>query len=461
MSKVQTLRVFVKQRLTAAAEEIFELFERTIAEYEEELCRHRKLLDAVLQPQVQLHRTDVQLLSVSKEEVPSEQQDWSSGPDQKEPPEPPHIKEEQQEIWTNQEEDDVTEVTFTPVTVKSEVDDGINCGGPEPVRNFKPDTHLQPVTHDKSPDVSVGGWVLDETREPQSGLKLPNNYRRVTTGEKSFPCLDCGKTFSQNANLKTHMRIHRGEKPFSCSFCSKRFIQKIHLVRHLALHTGEKRHSCSACGNRFTWHYQLKKHQCVGRQSSHIHLSQEHLKMEADGEDCGELEPAKSLYPERATSFSHDGQLQKHNRVQTGLRSFSCSVCGKKYPRKKSLTDHMRIHSEGNGFSCSVCKKTFPWRGNVVTHMRIHTGEKPFSCSICGRGFTTGSNLTAHIRVHTREKPFTCSVCNVRFCDRSTLSRHLRIHTREKPFTCSVCGKSIALYGNLRRHMRIHTGDTI
>ena len=56
MSKVQTLRVVVKQRLTAAAEEIFELFERTIAEYEEELCRHRKLLDAVLQPQVQLHR---------------------------------------------------------------------------------------------------------------------------------------------------------------------------------------------------------------------------------------------------------------------------------------------------------------------------------------------------------------------------------------------------------------------
>ena len=47
----------MKQRLTAAAEEIFELFERTIAEYEEELCRQRKLLDAVLQPQVQLHRT--------------------------------------------------------------------------------------------------------------------------------------------------------------------------------------------------------------------------------------------------------------------------------------------------------------------------------------------------------------------------------------------------------------------
>nr|XP_033493236.1 uncharacterized protein LOC117263726 isoform X2 [Epinephelus lanceolatus] len=62
MSKAQILRASVKQRLTAAAEEIFGLFERTIAEYEEELSRskeenerQRKLLDAVFSPQLQLH----------------------------------------------------------------------------------------------------------------------------------------------------------------------------------------------------------------------------------------------------------------------------------------------------------------------------------------------------------------------------------------------------------------------
>ncbi|KAL3065023.1 hypothetical protein OYC64_015245 [Pagothenia borchgrevinki] len=86
----------VKQRLTAAAEDIFVLFERTIAEYEEELSRskqenerHRKLLDAVLQPQLQIHRADVQQLVVVKEEVPPEQQEWSSSLDQEEPRAPP------------------------------------------------------------------------------------------------------------------------------------------------------------------------------------------------------------------------------------------------------------------------------------------------------------------------------------------------------------------------------------
>lgn len=57
MSKVLPLREFVNQRLAAAAEEIFELYERTIAEYEEEVCRQRKLLDAILNPEVRLLRT--------------------------------------------------------------------------------------------------------------------------------------------------------------------------------------------------------------------------------------------------------------------------------------------------------------------------------------------------------------------------------------------------------------------
>ena len=63
MSKVQLLRALVEQRLTAAVEEIFVLFERSIAEQEEELCRtkeenerQRRLLDAVFKPQLRLHR---------------------------------------------------------------------------------------------------------------------------------------------------------------------------------------------------------------------------------------------------------------------------------------------------------------------------------------------------------------------------------------------------------------------
>lgn len=56
MSRVGTLRVLIRQRLSAAAEEIFELFERTLSEYEEEVRTQRTLLDAVFKPEVRLHR---------------------------------------------------------------------------------------------------------------------------------------------------------------------------------------------------------------------------------------------------------------------------------------------------------------------------------------------------------------------------------------------------------------------
>lgn len=66
MCKVRMLRALLNQRLSAAVEEIFVMLERTIAEYEEELCRtreenerQRQLLDAVVKKQNVLHVTGV------------------------------------------------------------------------------------------------------------------------------------------------------------------------------------------------------------------------------------------------------------------------------------------------------------------------------------------------------------------------------------------------------------------
>ncbi|CAB1445549.1 unnamed protein product [Pleuronectes platessa] len=118
----------------------------------------------------------IQQLMVIKGEVPPEEQQWSPLVDQ-EDPEPPHIKEEQEEPWTNQdgqqlqglEEADI-KFTLTPVAVKSEEDEEklkssklhpsetkenrADCGGPEPARNSGPDGRLQPGTEDKTEDSS-------------------------------------------------------------------------------------------------------------------------------------------------------------------------------------------------------------------------------------------------------------------------------------------------------------------
>ncbi|XP_049923476.1 zinc finger protein 177-like [Epinephelus moara] len=340
MSKVQMLRSLVKQRLTAAAEEIFGLVERTIAEYEEELCRskeenerQRKLLDAVFNPQLRLHRADVQQLLVVKEEVPPEQQEWSSSVDQ-EDPEPPHIKEEQEELWISQEgeqlqgleEDDITKFTFTPVPVKSEDDEekpqssqlhqrhteqmeteaeGEDCGGAEPARNSDPDTHLKPETDDSD------DWT--ETREPQSGLNSLKNDEVPVSDliicEKPFSCSECGKTYVRHEDLKRHVRSHTGEKLFCCCECGKTFGYSGGLKKHMRTHKGEKLFSCSECGKRFGYSRELKKHMRTHKGKKLFSCS-----------ECG-----------KGFGYSYSRDLKKHIRTHKGEKLFSCSECGKRF----------------------------------------------------------------------------------------------------------------------------------
>ncbi|XP_037651611.1 zinc finger protein 569-like isoform X1 [Sebastes umbrosus] len=360
-AEIPALRALLTERLTAAAEEIVGLFEETVAEYEDraerserEICRQRRLLDAVLKPQVKLTRADVQQLLVVKEE----QEEWSSSLDQ-EDQEPPYIKEEQEELWTSQEgeqlqgleEADITKFPFTPVSVKSEDDeeepqssqfhqrqteqmeteaDGEDCGGPEPARNSDPDRHLQP------------------DKIPVSDLRC------------RFSCSECGKRFGTKGTLREHMRTHTGEKPFSCSVCKKSFTQRGSLGKHMRIHTGEKSFRCSVCKKAFTG--------------------------------------------------SRD--LQEHKRTHTVEKPFSCSACGKAFIKSGDLKKHMRTHTVEKSFSCSVCKESFSQSGDLRRHKRTHTVEKPFSCSACGKAFSESGNLKDHIKT-TGEK--SCSVCDQRF----------------------------------------------
>lgn len=57
MASIQSMRAFVCDRLTAAAQEILGAFERRIENYEVEIARQRRLLDALLSPEIKLHRT--------------------------------------------------------------------------------------------------------------------------------------------------------------------------------------------------------------------------------------------------------------------------------------------------------------------------------------------------------------------------------------------------------------------
>ncbi|XP_014839303.1 PREDICTED: uncharacterized protein LOC106915878 [Poecilia mexicana] len=94
MSSFQQLRDFIRERLTAAAEEIFIQVEKTIVRYEEDI----KLLEKCWKPQIKLTRIDEpkQHVSNKKEVLTDPELRNQQSLDQKEP-EPQEIRQNQQE----------------------------------------------------------------------------------------------------------------------------------------------------------------------------------------------------------------------------------------------------------------------------------------------------------------------------------------------------------------------------
>ncbi|XP_030002486.1 gastrula zinc finger protein XlCGF57.1-like isoform X1 [Sphaeramia orbicularis] len=435
--KGQILRSLVEQRLTAAAEEIFGLFERTIAEYEEELCRtkeenqrQKQILDCVWNQKDLIDTTDIQQ-PVVKEEVLPEQQEWNPSLDQEEP-ECLHIKEELEEPWSSQEAL-INKFPSTSDPMKNEDDegkaqslqlhqrqteedreeaDGQDCGGT--------DVHVEDIesrvaqirqsmfkTRSTFVDKNLLERYMDpQTRETLDGsecgaafsqttnlIEVPNTPKdKMTSNEftvddvryrgKQHQCSVCGKTFDRRSEFMIHMRSHTGEKPFGCSVCGKRFASKSNLSTHMKIHTGEKSFVCSVCGKRFT----------------------------------------------------HNSSLFNHVRIHTGVREFSCLECGKRFNRKSNLLAHMKCHTGEKLFDCSVCGKRFTHNSSLFNHVRIHTGVREFGCSECGKRFNRKSNLLAHMKCHTGEKPFSCSVCLKHFKRKTEIPKHMKVHTRKNMF---------------------------
>ncbi|XP_044216150.1 zinc finger protein Xfin-like [Thunnus albacares] len=268
MSKMQSLKAFLNDRLAAAAEEIFGAVEKTIDEYKEEISRSKDLEISRLRMQLKLLKSDprtdrclgAQLQqhthhhhhhpppppppqhhhhqSVAAVEAPESQhceEDSSSSMDHQEPSQ---VKKEQQrshrDFWmghnTEQLEDlesDIKDFISSPSSLKSSLQD--------PTLPF----HSYHNNNNNNNNISGNG---EESKE------------------KPYSCSVCEKRFSNCSHLAAHIRTHTGERPYRCEICRKTFITTSALNRHQTIHTEGKHFVCNYCGKSFKWMESLGRH---------------------------------------------------------------------------------------------------------------------------------------------------------------------------------------------------------
>ncbi|XP_022600720.1 zinc finger protein 45-like [Seriola dumerili] len=308
MSRLELLNVFLNDRLTAAAEEIFRAVKDAVVEYQSEILRSKqenerlkRLLNVAVQRlllQPELHsvqpredgqscesewRGSVELLPQVKEEpkltniqteCSHEGRDSEEGncshvePDQRShrPPaktacsrlsvSPPPLSSQEIKAESSREDDS----SASSLYVHSHCRAAHSDSGASPAkthRTQKPDQQMKGLTRSNG---KPSAHILQIKNVRSLKPPLPRSTHPSQSIQRWHSCKECGKGFSFACQLEVHMRWHTKEKPYSCTVCRKSFTTVSMLKRHHRIHTGEKPFRCHVCGKCFNQSAHLNTH---------------------------------------------------------------------------------------------------------------------------------------------------------------------------------------------------------
>ncbi|KAM4740720.1 uncharacterized protein FYW61_002402 [Anableps anableps] len=352
MAKLQQLKVFVEERLSAAAEEIFGALERTLFELENEAYVSMEAVRTTELP------TSAEALPVMSNTASLELH--TSGNQTYREAAPVLVKQIKPEFWDGPEYWSSQDKRTLLDLLNSDSGSGLKSGRSSSQNSTVLEGGIL-FPHASSELQEAGGPDRSDFCQPISSEgEAENGAGRNDTNTSSAVVSSSRKAKQRKASKKG--------TTFHCGTCGESFLRRSSMVIHAKSH-----------GTAFSL-------LCPSAQRSpgslHAHRVDNLCHV------CGK-------------TFTTATHLKRHMLIHTGQRPHCCKECGKTFARGECLRIHMRIHTVERPYACGVCPKSFRQRSNLVTHMRMHTGEKPYHCSICSQPFTYKKDMNKHMQSHT------------------------------------------------------------
>ncbi|XP_034023237.1 zinc finger protein 8-like isoform X2 [Thalassophryne amazonica] len=265
---LQSFNVFLTERLTAAAVDIYGFVEKTVLEYQDEVYRTKlenqrlqRLLDLVYKPEIILHRADTRqndFPTTTQEDSAQEQKKEHDPRVDEEEPGISLLKEERDEPWSGCVEplvcpdysvlDSLTRVVTVGEHTK---DDSSSQQDHDPLQSFAASPSYMGRENLFSCNICSQLFV----NEAELSLHLS-----VHSSNNTYTCQVCGKVTDSRSHMVCHLRTHTGEKPYYCPICGNRYKLKSHIKEHIRTHTGERPYTCYICGKSFNRCTTMSKH---------------------------------------------------------------------------------------------------------------------------------------------------------------------------------------------------------
>jgi len=172
-----------------------------------------------------------------------------------------------------------------------------------------------------------------------------------THSSRIFHCKECSTDFAEPVTFKRHsVVIHEIHRPFTCSHagCNYRSDRLSNVEKHMSIHSPTHAFACSLCGRTFAQDAGLRSHllSCMssrtflcdlcGSAFNHLQSMQSHQRVHT-----GER-------PYRCTdcdsTFADHRNYKRHRRIHDNAFPYACMLCGKRFRHSNSLKSHLGSH---------------------------------------------------------------------------------------------------------------------